>query len=358
LLKKSKLVNETGENFMAKLFFDGDADLNYLQGLTMGFIGYGNQGRAQALNLRDSGVNVIVGSGTEWSVEMARDDGFPVHSLKEIAKRAHILFMLLPDEVMPEYYEREIAPYLHEGQVLNFASGYNIHFKFICPPPFVDVTLVAPRMIGKGVRDTFIRGVGFPSLIAVHQDFSGKALERTLAIAKGIGSTRMGVVLSSFEEEAVVDLFTEQSGDVYFPRVMFDVLTEAGYSSEAVLLELYASGELSEMYAAARDLGMYNQLRLHSRTSQYGQQVTSLKFLNMDAMRNSLRKVIGHIKSGEFAKEWHKEYEQGLPNLIKKTNENLQDPMQQAENRLYRLLGRRKKDIDRADWLTETDHKS
>jgi ketol-acid reductoisomerase len=343
---------------MAKLFFDDDADLNYLKGLTMGFIGYGNQGRAQALNLRDSGVEVIAGSGTEWSIEMAREDEIPIYPLTEIAKKAHILFMLLPDEVMPKYYESEIAPYLREGQALNFASGYNIHFKFICPPPFVDVTLVAPRMIGKGVRDTFLRGVGFPSLIAVHQDFSGKALERTLAIAKGIGSTRMGVVLSSFEEETVVDLFTEQSGDVYFPRVMFDVLTAAGYSSEAVLLELYASGELSEMYAAARDMGMYNQLRLHSRTSQYGQQVTSLKFLNLEAMRNSLKKVIDHIQSGEFAQEWHKEYEEGLPNLVKKTNENLQDPMQQAENRLYRLLGRRKKDIDRADWLMETDHKA
>ena len=343
---------------MAKLFFDGDADLNYLKDLTLGFIGYGNQGRSQALNLRDSGLKVIAGSGTAWSVENAQEDGFPVYSIREITQRADILFMLLPDEVMPEYYEKEIAPFLRKGQVLNFASGYNIHFQYICPPPFVDVVLVAPRMIGKGVRDTFLRGIGFPSLIAVAQDASGKALEYTLAIAKGIGSTRMGVVMSSFEEEAVVDLFSEQSGDIYFYRVMFDVLTDAGYSPEAVLLELYGSGELSEMYAAARDMGMYNQLRLHSRTSQYGQQVTSLKYLNLDAMRNSLKQVVGHIKSGEFAREWHEEQEKGLPNLIRKTNENLQDPMQEAENHLYRLLGRRNRDITRADWLTDSDHKS
>lgn len=340
---------------MADMYFDGDADLKYLDDTIIGFIGYGNQGRAQALNLRDSGLTVIASSPMDWSMDMARQDNIPVYSLDEVVKSSDMLMMLIPDEVMPRYYEKHIKPHLREDMVINFASGYNITFDFIKPPDFVDVIMVAPRMIGKGVRDTFLRGDGFPSLIAVHQDASGKALERTLALAKGIGSTRAGVVMSSFKEETTIDLFSEQSGDLYFPRVMFEVLTEAGYSPEAVLLEIYASGELAEMFAAARDMGLWGQLKLHSRTSQYGQQVTSLKFVDLDEMRDSLRKVVKHIESGEFAQEWQQEMEDGLPNLIAKTNENLQHPMQEAENRIYKLLGRRDKALTEANWLTENE---
>lgn len=340
---------------MTQMFFDNDADLEFLREKTIGFIGYGNQGRAQALNMRDSGLTVIAGSPMDWSRQMARDDNVPVYDIPEVVKRADVLMMLVPDEVMPGVYQESIASYLHPDMAINFASGYNIYFNHIQPPDDVDVILVAPRMIGKGVRDTYLRGTGFPSLIAVHQDASGLALQRALALAKAIGSTKMGALLSSFEEETVIDLFSEQSGDLYFPRIMFEVLTEAGCSPQAVLLELYASGELSEMYGAARDMGLWGQLRLHSRTSQYGQQVTSLKFLEMDATRNALRGVLEHIRSGEFAKEWKEEQENGLSNLIEKTNENLQHPMQKAENELYKLLGRREEDLDRATWLMEGD---
>jgi len=337
---------------MADMYFDDDADLAHIEGRTIGYIGYGNQGRAQALNMRDSGLNVIASSPMSWSSDKARADGIPVHSLEEVAKKADVLMMLIPDEVMPAYYKEQLEPHLRDDMVLNFASGYNITFDLLLPPEFVDVVMVAPRMIGKGVRDTFLRGDGFPSLVAVEQDASGEALNRTLAIAKGIGSTRAGVVMSSFEEEATLDLFSEQSGDLFFPRIMFEVLTEAGFSPEAILLELYASGELSEIYAAARDMGLWHQLRLHSRTSQYGQQITSRKFLDMDATRDSLRKAVKHIQSGEFAREWQEEQDKGIPNLISETNENLKHPMQEAENRLYRMLGRRKSDITTATWLT------
>ncbi len=163
----------------------------------------------------------------------------------------------------------------------------------------------------------------------------------------------MGVALTTFAEETTVDLFSEQSGDLYFPRLMFEVLVEAGCDPDVVLLELYASGELSEMYAAARDMGLWGQLRLHSRTSQYGQQVTSLKFVDHEAIRNQLRKVVRHIQSGEFSREWAEEQERGFVNLIHITNVNLQHPMQVAENRLYRLLGRRNEDLISADWLED-----
>ena len=336
---------------MAKMFFDDDADLKYLQDRTIGIIGYGNQGQAQGLNLRDSGAHIIVGNVSDDSADAAKADGFEVYSITVAAQKADILFLLIPDEFLPKVYSDHIAPYLRPNMVLNFASGYNIAFKCITPPPQVDVILVAPRMIGKGVRDTFLRGTGFPSLLAVHQDASGNALAIALALAKGIGSTHMGAVLSSFEEEAIIDLFSEQSGDLYFPRLMFETLVESGFDPDVVLLELYASGEMSEIYAAARDMGLWGQLKLHSRTSQYGQQITSQMFSNPGAVKDSLRQVVEHIRSGEFSREWTREQESGFVNLLKVTNENLQHPMQKAENRLYRLLGRRDKDLDSADWL-------
>lgn len=338
---------------MARLFFDSDANLTCLANRTVGILGYGNQGQAQALNLRDSGVRVIIGNQEDAFARQAREDGFAVYPIPEAAQQADILFLLVPDEIMPKIYRQQVEPHLRPQMVLNFASGYNITFGFIVPPPDVDVTLLAPRMIGKGVRETYLRGSGFPSLIAVHQDASGKALETVLALAKGIGSTRVGVALTTFAEETTVDLFSEQSGDLYFPRLMFEVLVEAGCDPDVVLLELYASGELSEMYAAARDMGLWGQLRLHSRTSQYGQQITSLKFVDHEAIRNQLRKVVQHIQSGGFSREWAEEQERGFVNLIRVTNVNLQHPMQVAENRLYRLLGRRTEDLVSADWLED-----
>ncbi len=166
---------------MAKFFFDRDADLSLLANRTVGILGYGNQGQAQALNLRDSGVQVIIGNQEDAFAQQARRDGFVVYPIAEAAQRADILFLLVPDEFMPKVYQQQVAAYLRPQMVLNFASGYNITFGFINPPPDVDVTLLAPRMIGKGVRETYLRGSGFPSLIAVHQDASGHALETVLA---------------------------------------------------------------------------------------------------------------------------------------------------------------------------------
>lgn len=336
---------------MAKIYFDQDADLEILKGRTVGILGYGNQGQAQALNLRDSGVNVCVGSPRDASAEQARADGFPVYSISEGVRNADIIFVLIPDEVMPAVYAADIAPNLSAGKALVFASGYNITYKRVVPPEDVDILLLAPRMIGKGVRDTYLSGIGFPSLVAVHQDASGQALPLTLALAKGIGSTRMGAVLSSFSEETTVDLFSEQIGMIYLFRSMFEVLVEAGCDPDVVLLEIYASGEWSEVFAAARDLGLWGQLRLHSRTSQYGQQVTSREQMNLDSIRDQFREVVRHIQSGDFSQEWDQEQEAGYPTLAQVTEDNLRHPMQEAENRLYRLLGRREADLTTPAWL-------
>lgn len=337
---------------MAKIFGDKDADLDALDGRTVAIVGYGNQGRSQAQNLRDSGVSVVVGSPSDRSAERARADGFEVQSIAEAAASGDVVFLLVPDEVMPDVYHRSIAPGLNEGDAVVFASGYNVTFGQIEPPEFVDVLLLAPRMIGKGVRDTFERGTGFPSLIAVEQDASGRAHQTLLALAKGIGSTRVGAIESSFREETIVDLFSEQSGDLLLFQAMFEALVDAGVDPDVAIIELYGSGELAEMYAAARDMGLWGQLKLHSRTSQYGQQVVGRRYLDIDAVKDSYRKVLMAIDDGSFAEEWKKEYDDGLPQLRARTGENLAHAMQKSEDRLYSVLGRRNGELK--DWIDES----
>ena len=240
---------------MAKYYFDDDADLATIAGEAIAIIGYGNQGRSQALNLRDSGLTVIVGSPSDSSGSQAVDDGFTVYPIAKAVSQADILFLLVPDEVLPAVFSKNIAPHLKPDMLLNFAHGYNIHYKQIQPPSNVDVIMIGPRMIGRGVRETFLRGHGFPSLVAVHQDATGRAKARMLALAKGIGTTRMGAIESSFQEETEIDLFSEQSADIHIPRLMFEALTEAGFDPDVALLEIYASGELSGALGGSSRLG-------------------------------------------------------------------------------------------------------
>ena len=198
---------------MTRKYYDKDADLADLRGQVVAVLGYGNQGRSQALNLRDSGVEVLVGSGqADASEEAARKDGFEVFSFAACADRADILMLLLPDEILPQLYCEHLFPRLRAGQALCFASGYNVYYKAIELPVGVDVVLLAPRMIGRAVRELFVKGGGAPALIAVEQDGSGRARQRVLALAKGIGATRSMALDSSFEEETVVDLLGEQAG--------------------------------------------------------------------------------------------------------------------------------------------------
>jgi ketol-acid reductoisomerase len=293
---------------MATIYHDEDADLGALAGATIAVVGYGNQGRSQALNLRDSGLEVVVGNIRDASFEQARADGFAPTSIDAACEAADVVLLLTPDEVMPGVYTEHVAPHLRAGDVLDFAHGYNIAFGLIVPPPEVDVVLVAPRMIGPGVRDTFVAGTGFPSVVGVHQDASGRAQARMLAIAKGIGSTRAGCIAMTVLEEATLDLFTEQAFGPAFGRVMMtaiDTLVEAGFPPEAVLLELYLSGELAYSFQKIRDVGLLKQMDFHSHTSQYGSLTRSARFGDLDpVLRTKMQEVLEEIRSGAFAKEW------------------------------------------------------
>lgn len=329
---------------MAQFYFDDDADLSIIQNKTIGIIGYGNQGRSQALNLRDNGLKVLVGNLEDSYAQQARTDGFGPRPMNEVAAESDILLLLIPDEIQPQVYTEYIKDQLKEGDVLSFAHGYNIYFGAIVPPPFIDVIMVAPRMIGRGVRDTFVRGVGFPSLVGVHQDYSGQALALTLALSKGIGSTKMGVLMSSFEEETLVDLFAEHQPALYALRAEYEALVEAGCSAEAVLLDLYASGESVEWAQGAVDLGAFERMRLASHTAQFGHLVWSKRYFDDEGTRRHLREVIQNIKNGSFAKEWRAEQEAGLPRLNQVWQENRAHSMMQAEHRLYQILGRRPHD--------------
>lgn len=327
---------------MARAFFDGDADLSLLAGRTVGVLGYGNQGRSQALNLRDSGITVIVGNQRDASFERAAADGFDVYDLAGAAARSDVLALLVPDEVMPGTFRDAVAPHLHEEALLILASGYNLYYRGIAPPPSIDVAMVAPRMIGTGVRETFVRGDGFPSLFSVEQDHSGQAFATALAYAKGIGSTRAGVFLSSAEEETVCDLFNEQLGYVYELRRAYEVLTEAGYSPEAALLEFYVSGEEMELARAHAFMGLFHQLALHSQTSQYGQLVTGRPAPEHDETeKKRLRAVIDNIRSGRFARDWAVEQQTGLPTFRRAQEDGLSHPMIEAERALFKALKRR-----------------
>ncbi|MCY6382457.1 ketol-acid reductoisomerase [Hoeflea prorocentri] len=326
---------------MAQWYFDEDGDLSLLDGKTIGIFGYGNQGRSQALNMRDQGATVIVGSRSDSSAEQAREDGFETLPLGEAAARANIHFILVPDEIMPQVMAEHIASGLSAGDTLVFASGYNIHFNKIEPRADVNVVMIAPRMIGRGVREKFLDGTGYPSLVAVHQDASGNAQDILIALSKAIGSTKMGVIESSFEEETVVDLFAEQSGYLHAVRRGYEALTEAGCSPEAVMLELYASGELREAADYMMELGLFEQMKLHSRTSQYGQIVYGRPSPGEEeADKERLREVIAKIKDGRFAAKWTEVQENGSAELEAGYKQMREDPMMVEERKLYKRLGR------------------
>lgn len=293
---------------MAVIYHDEDADLEAIRSETIAILGYGNQGNAQARNLRDAGFTVLVGNIDDAYAETARADGFDVLPMAAAGARADALFLLVPDEIMPDIYRRDVAPHLAPGKLLNFAHGYNIAFNLIVPPPSIDVVMIAPRMIGAGVRDSYLSGEGFPSFVGVHQDATGRAKQRMLALAKALGSTRAGCLEMSLLDEATLDLFTEQAFGPAFGRVMMtaiDTLVEAGYPPEAVLMELYLSGELAYSFLKIRELGMLKQHELHSHTSQYGTITRSARYADLEtSLRQKMRESLEDIRSGGFAKEW------------------------------------------------------
>ncbi|MEM3754260.1 MAG: ketol-acid reductoisomerase [Candidatus Bathyarchaeia archaeon] len=323
---------------MARVFYDSDANLSFLKGKTIGIIGYGNQGRAQALNMRDSGCNVIIGNRFDEYAKKAREDGFDVFSIEEAVKKSDILCILIPDEVQPYVFKESINPYLKAGQTLDFASGFTIYFKTVVPPNYVDVIMVAPKMIGESVRELFLENSGAPALIGVYQNFSGFALEKALAIAKAIGATRVGALESSFEEEAVTDLFNEQAVPfTLLIKVAFEILVEAGYDPDVVQLELYGSGEWIEIMKAILKYGILEQAKLHSTTSQYGQLSRGTRVITAQ-VKEEMKRILEEIKNGSFTKEWMEEVKSGYKKLESLRKDLANDLLIKTEKEIRRKL--------------------
>ncbi|MCY3780727.1 MAG: NAD(P)-binding domain-containing protein [Chloroflexi bacterium] len=304
---------------MATIYREDDANLNVLSGKTVGIIGFGNLGRPTANNLRDSGLRVLVGLREDETRDHARDDGFEPLDIEKVIPRCHILMLLLPDEVVPEVYLEKISPYLARGHLIVFFSGYNIAFGFVEPPPFVDVGMIAPRTIGAAVRSRFIDGSGFYSFIGTGQDATGTTLETLLALAKAMGSLRAGAIEMSMEQESQLDLFVQQAILPAFQHVMTtaaDVLLDEGYPPEAVMMDLIISGEFTDYLGRASQRGLVHALRLSSLTGQYGifSRLHRFKELKLEGLMEA---TLDEIRSGDFAIEWSREYENGYPRLTR-----------------------------------------
>ncbi|MFQ5789792.1 MAG: ketol-acid reductoisomerase [Acidobacteriota bacterium] len=325
-----------------RLLRDADAHLEYLRDKTVAVIGYGNQGRAQALNLRDSGIRVLIGSVRDEGAEQAEKDRFQVVSIGEAAGQADALALLIPDEVQPRVYHEEIADRLRPGQVLDFAHGYNIHYGLIRPPGDIDVVMVAPRMIGVNVRRSFQKGRGVPAYVAVAQDGSGKAHQIALAWAKAIGATRAGVLEVTFAQETELDLFTEQATWPIILRdllLSYEVLVDGGFPPEMVALELYGSGEASEIFRQMARVGIIDQMGLHSQTSQYGTLSRGPRMLP-DAVKERMRGVLEEIRSDSFAKEWTEEQKQGYPAFERLRDQARGHAINRAEGLIREMMKR------------------
>jgi len=291
---------------MTQVYYDKDADLDVLKGKKIAVLGYGSQGHAQAQNLRDNGVDVIVSElpGTD-NYKLAESHGFKPLSAGEAAEAADIIHILLPDEVQAAVYQESVAPQMKKGKALAFSHGFNIHFGQIAPPPEVDVYMVAPKGPGHLVRDTFVEGSGVPCLIAVYQDPSGQAKQMALAHAKGIGAGRAGVLETTFAEETETDLFGEQvvlcGGLTELIRSSFDTLVEAGYQPEIAYFE--CCHELKLITDLINRSGIAGMRYSISNTAEYGD-LTRGKRIITDQTRQEMKKILGEITSGAFAREW------------------------------------------------------
>lgn len=327
---------------MAKIYYDKDADLTLVTDKVVAIIGYGNQGRAQALNMRDSGIKkIIIGSREDGSYEQAIEDKFEVFPISKATKKADIIFMLIPDEYAPKIFQTQIEPFLKQGVIINFASGYNITFNKIIPPKHADIIMVAPRMIGQGVRELYEKGEGAPAFVGVAQDSSGKALEYGKALCKAIGATKKGAIEVTFNDETFLDLMAEQGVWPIIYHVLseaFKLHTQMGHPEEAVLMEAYLSKEPMVMFEKAAEMGLFKQLPLHSHTSQYGQ-LSSYNEFDSTPIKNYLRQRYDRIKNGIFATEWEKEQkENNLTTLNTLTEKALNSEISQAEARIFKKL--------------------
>jgi ketol-acid reductoisomerase len=325
---------------MAKMYYDKDADLNIIKKSTVAVIGYGIQGRGQSLNLRDSGVKVIVSElkGTP-NYKMAIKDGFKVVPADKAAKDADIIQILTQDHVQAAVYDKAIKPNLKAGKSLVFSHGFNIHFKQIVPPKNVDVFMVAPKGPGALVREMYEQGKGVPCLIAVFQNASGKAKGKALAYAKAIGGTKAGVIETTFKEETETDLFGEQAvlcgGTSELIKAGFDTLVEAGYQPEIAYFECLH--ELKLITDLIYKYGISGMRKRVSDTAEYGDITRGKRVINK-ATRREMKKMLSEVQSGKFAKEWINENKKGRPNYNKITKNEQKHKVEKVGEKLRGMM--------------------
>lgn len=325
---------------MAKIYYDKDADLSVLKDKTIAIIGYGNQGQAQANNLRDSGCRVIIGSIRDASYEQAVRDGFEVYPISEAAERGDIVHMLIPDEYQADVYSKDIAKHMKRGKALCFSHGFNIHFKQIVPPKDVDIIMIAPKGPGALVRRMYLQGSGVPGLLAVEQDASGMAKQIALALAKGVGLTRVGVIETTFKEEVETDLFGEQvvlcGGVTELIKAGFETLVEAGYQPEVAYFECL--NELKLIVDLIYEHGIEGMWKAVSNTAEYGGRTRGPRIIDAH-VRETIKRILRDIQSGDFAREWVEEAKKGIPTLRRMREEGKEHPIEKVGRELRKWAG-------------------
>jgi ketol-acid reductoisomerase len=322
------------------MYYDDDADLGRLRGKKVAVLGFGSQGHAHALNLKDSGVDVVVGlyrGSSSW--ERAQRQGVTVLPNAEAVQAADLVMFTVPDQVQRQVYLEDVAPHLRDGQTLMFAHGFNIHFNQIVPPQSVDVSMVAPKGPGHRVREVFVEGSGVPALFAVHQDASGGAQEDALAYAKGIGATRAGVLETTFLEETETDLFGEQSvlcgGISALVKAAFETLVEAGYQPELAYFETLHELKLivDLMYQGGLSYMRYSV----SDTAEYGDYTAGPRLID-DHVRATMKTLLREIQNGEFAKRWILENQAGRPAFLATRRREREHPVEQIGKQLRSMM--------------------
>ncbi len=322
-----------------KMYYENDADLNVLKGKTIAIIGYGSQGHAQAQNLRDSGLNVIIGLRPGKSWDQAAEDGFEVFTVDEAARRADVVQILMPDEVQAKVYREQIAPNLKKGGALMFSHGFNIHFGQIVPSEDIDVLMIAPKSPGHLVRRTYVEGFGVPGLIAVHQDATGNAHAIGLAYAKGIGCTRAGVIETTFREETETDLFGEQvvlcGGVSHLVKAGFETLVEAGYQPEVAYFECLH--ELKLIVDLMYEGGLSRMRHSISDTAEYGDYVSGPRIVN-DEVKKEMRRILEDIQRGKFARDFILENQANRPFFTATRRREAEHPIEQVGEKLRGMM--------------------
>jgi ketol-acid reductoisomerase len=330
---------------MAKRFYEKDGNPALLKGRTVAIIGYGSQGHAHALNLRDSGVDVVVGlyPGSK-SRSKAEAAGLRVLDTADAARAADVIMLLVSDHIQADLYEKEIAPHLKPGKTLMFAHGFNIHFGQIKPPAGVDVSMVAPKAPGHRVRELFTEGVGVPSLVAVHQNASGQALEKALAYAGALGSLKAGVIETTFKEETESDLFGEQAvlcgGVSELIRAGFETLVAAGYAPEIAYFECLH--ELKLIVDLIQEGGLSYMRYSVSDTAEYGDYTRGPRIVDAH-VRAEMKKILGEVQSGEFARQWIEENKTGRHNFLAQREAARSQPIEQVGSELREMMSFLKK---------------